>query len=328
MTMNKVLRIGASEYRIVATARTSPDAKPGAGEQRIKLQSLSDARDFARAVADRPTGRADVHRIVAALDAGFGVHGSPDAAIERLAVLAVRGSVEVYRLPRRAEFDLRRVEVERPPPRPVDEEKSWVEIIVVEELTGKPVPEVKLTITLPDGSTADHRTSAEGIVTLEGVKPGSCLVVSDLKGAKRSDALAVVHLGSTLPDVTPAPEDRQSAKRKKKKAPERRRIGRVDLHRVRTGDTLASLAEKVGLTWQELAKLNWDTDDPKEINRRLRWDVGCTHRTADGNNYRFDDADDPGLVLLPLPLSSHLQTGFKHVLQVAPLDMKTWRFSL
>lgn len=327
MTMNKVLRLGANEYRIIAAAGTSPAASPGPGELRLKLASLADARAFARALADRPTGRADVQRIVAAVDAGFGVHGSPDAAIERMAVLVQRGAIEVHRLPRPAEFDLRRVERERPPPKPVDEEKSWVEIVVVEEHTGKPVPEVKLTITLPDGSTAEHRTSAEGMVSLEGLKPGSCLVVSDLKGAKRSDALAVVHLGSTLPDAKPDPEERRGAK-KKKKAPARRRIGRVDLHRVRTGDTLASLAEKVGITWQELAKLNWDTDDPKEINRRLRWDVGCTHRTADGANYRFDDTDDPGLVLLPLPLSSHVQTGFKHVLQVAPLDMKTWRFSL
>lgn len=327
MTLNRVLRIGANGYRIVASAGRSAVAAPGPSEQRLTFQSLSDARAFARALADRPTGRADVQRIVAAVDTGFGVHGSADAAIERMAVLVLRGALEIYRLPRNAEFDLRRTEPERPPPKAVDEEKSWVEIVIVEEHTGKPVPEVKLTITLPDGSTAEHRTNVEGMVTLEGVKPGSCLVVSDLKGAKRSDALAVVYLGSSLPDAKPVPEDPASAK-KKKKNPPRRRIGRVDLHRVKTGDTLASLAEKVGMTWQELAKLNWDTDDPKEINRRLRWDVGCTKRTADGTNYRFDDSDDPGLVLLPLPLSSHLQTGFKHVLQVAPLDMKTWRFSL
>ena len=59
----------------------------------------------------------------------------------------------------------------------------------------------------------------------------------------------------------------------------------VERHKVRSGESLDSIAKSAGLTWQDLATFNWGTADPDEINLRLRDDIGCTKKTADGVNY-------------------------------------------
>ncbi len=81
-----------------------------------------------------------------------------------------------------------------------------------------------------------------------------------------------------------------------------KRIADVDVVHVQTGDTLESVATANGLTWQQLARFNWGTEDQKEINRCLREIVGCTKRTADGKSYKFHSSDDPGLLYVPKPL--------------------------
>ncbi len=69
-------------------------------------------------------------------------------------------------------------------------------------------------------------------------------------------------------------------------------------HKVKTGETLESLAAQAKITWQRLAEFNWGTSSPKRINEHLADDVGCTKRTA-GGNFMFDDTDDPGIILIP-----------------------------
>jgi hypothetical protein len=87
-------------------------------------------------------------------------------------------------------------------------------------------------------------------------------------------------------------------------------------HRVKTGESLQTLAEQHGLTWQELARFNFGTDDPTEVNRRLAQYVGCTKRSADAKSYVFDDSDKPGLIHIPKRrLELKLQTG-SHRIQV------------
>ena len=70
-------------------------------------------------------------------------------------------------------------------------------------------------------------------------------------------------------------------------------------HHVRTGETLESVAREHGLTWQQLARYNWNTTDPRDVNNHLRTDVGCTRRPDGGRFYVFDDADDTGIILIP-----------------------------
>jgi len=71
-------------------------------------------------------------------------------------------------------------------------------------------------------------------------------------------------------------------------------------YKVRTGDSLQSLAGRFGWTWQQLARLNWGTDNPTEINWCLHHYVGCRKNAA--GHYVFSDEDDPGVVWLPFPL--------------------------
>lgn len=75
---------------------------------------------------------------------------------------------------------------------------------------------------------------------------------------------------------------------------------KVKEHKVKDGDSIKSVAEENGLTWQELAKFNWGTDNPNEINVQLRDKVGCTEKTKDGNNYIFSSSDDPGIIFIPM----------------------------
>jgi hypothetical protein len=88
-------------------------------------------------------------------------------------------------------------------------------------------------------------------------------------------------------------------------------------HRVRSGDTLESIAEKHGLTWQDLTMFNFGTDVPSEVNLCLHEFTGCTRRTKDRRNYMFSDADVPGIIYVPKrPEKFTLATGERHRIRV------------
>jgi len=70
-------------------------------------------------------------------------------------------------------------------------------------------------------------------------------------------------------------------------------------YKVQDGDTIKSLADNAGITWQQLAKFNWGTDKPAEINQMLRNRLGCSKTTKDGRNYVFTSDDDPGILYIP-----------------------------
>ncbi len=102
-------------------------------------------------------------------------------------------------------------------------------------------------------------------------------------------------------------------------------IARIELHKVRSGESLESLAGRCGITWQRLAEFNWGTSSPPEINEHLRDDVGCTQRTP-GGNYRFADADNPGIVALFRKWSQDgLATEQTHTFRVTPVPgLRLW----
>ena len=80
---------------------------------------------------------------------------------------------------------------------------------------------------------------------------------------------------------------------------EQKNIVNAKKYKVQDGDSLKSIADKAGISWQELAKFNWGTDDPDKINQFLRIKVGCLNKSKDGKNYVFSSKDDPGIVYLP-----------------------------
>src|SRR5262245_5648570 len=68
-------------------------------------------------------------------------------------------------------------------------------------------------------------------------------------------------------------------------------------YKSKDGESLRSLAEQETaagneMTWQELAKFNWGTDDQREVNAFMRDELGCHKRDAD-NNFVFSTDDEP-----------------------------------
>ena len=56
-----------------------------------------------------------------------------------------------------------------------DEEKTWIEIKMVDE-EDEPVPSEKYRITLPDDSVAEGTLDGNGFARIEGIEPGTCKV--------------------------------------------------------------------------------------------------------------------------------------------------------
>jgi len=95
-------------------------------------------------------------------------------------------------------------------------------------------------------------------------------------------------------------------------------------HKVATNESLDSIAAKAGISWQQLAKFNWGTSHPTEINECLHDLVGCRHKTKNGKNYIFTDDDDPGIIDVPVKSPKYsLSTTKTHVIQVARPHLKT-----
>lgn len=69
-------------------------------------------------------------------------------------------------------------------------------------------------------------------------------------------------------------------------------------YKVQSGDELKTVAESCGCTWQQLAQLNWATEDPDEINWYLGNEFVCKNKL--GSNYVFSDDDEPGILLVPV----------------------------
>ena len=72
------------------------------------------------------------------------------------------------------------------------------------------------------------------------------------------------------------------------------------------GDTLQAIAERETaagnpLSWQDLARFNWGTDDQDEINAFLRDELGARKRDADNNFVLSTDDEPPGELLIPMP---------------------------
>jgi hypothetical protein len=159
----------------------------------------------------------------------------------------------------------------------------------------------------PDGVENFHDTNGEGKVRVEEIEPGSCDVRCDMKELRLKDTLVFAGMGEKSGQDKPAPATGSGPLR----------IALVEPHKVKTGESIASLAKNAKMTWQDLAKFNWDTAVPDQINKHLVEDVGCSRKTKDGKNYIFDDSDDPGIVFIPQAWSqSGLAAGGLHVIRV------------
>ena len=77
-----------------------------------------------------------------------------------------------------AEIKAGQTEEEETPHNPTEEEieeKSWIEIELVDE-EDNPVPGEKYKVTLPDGSVAQGTLDENGFVHIGGIDPGTCQI--------------------------------------------------------------------------------------------------------------------------------------------------------
>jgi hypothetical protein len=204
------------------------------------------------------------------------------------------------------------------------QEKSWIEITIVNLHTGVPVNGVPLLITPASGSEAEHKSNEQGVVRVDGISKGPCVVRCKLGEVTRSDALIFMGSGGGAP---PRGGSSGGTSAKRGKVPS---IVAVERHKVRTGETLDGLAKSIGSTWQKVARFNWGTDEPNKVNRSLRTVVGSTKKARDGKNYIFDDGDKPGIVLLPREWRAEgMETGHAYMIEVVPAAAaRPWLFSL
>lgn len=187
---------------------------------------------------------------------------------------------------------------------------TWIEFQVVWAEGGQGVAGVEFTVGLPNGQEQTASTDERGLIRIDGLEPGVCELHTSLRTVQLETAIVLAEASPSAPSGY----GRSSAGA--------RQLIEFEQRKVKTGDTLDSIARRADMTWQHLAVFNWGTCEVDEINRHLFAEVGCRKKTADGRNYVFDDADDPGIVLLPRHWSrAGLPTAQRHVLRVRPAEL-------
>ncbi len=206
-----------------------------------------------------------------------------------------------------------------PPKAPADD---WIKIKVVDDQSGEVIPRVKLVLKTPDNSTEEHETRLSGLIESLGLQSGNCEVSCELKDATLENTLPFVGVGEK-PIGQKGTNDSNSDSEAAIK-PGTKYIAAVEEHKVKTGETLESIAKSIGITWQDLAKFNWGTDNSEEIHKHLHSIVGCTNKTADRKSYKLDDSDKPGIIYMPKQSNlPKFATNQVHVIRVRPVVQLT-----
>jgi hypothetical protein len=165
---------------------------------------------------------------------------------------------------------------------------------------------VALAIVTPEGDERRVATDAAGRVRIPELAPGDCAVASAMAGARAETAYAPCAgpraVAAARPRATAGPAH----------------LVEITRHRIRRGETPASIARLHAVPWETIARFNWGTEDPAALETHYRDTLGCRHRRPDGR-LRFDDGDEPGILLVPRPWEARLGVGPLHEVHVAPL---------
>ncbi len=102
-------------------------------------------------------------------------------------------------------------------------------------------------------------------------------------------------------------------------------IAKAKEYKVQDGDTMQSIADANGVTIAELAKFNFGSDKPDDINKGMRSKVGSIKKAADKKNLIFSSVDDPGILYIPenFPEPSFASNG-SHSITVKQIPVKTF----
>ena len=205
-----------------------------------------------------------------------------------------------------------------------DTEPLWLRLQVVDDVTDAPISGIQLRIQFGDESEQQTTTDSEGRIDLKDVPQGAANVLSVLDGATLDNTLALVRTGGVWSQQQPA-----KAGSKGKASASKQVLARIAEHQVSDGETLESVAEMYGLTVDALAKFNWGTTDPAQIQHHLLLEVGCAHKDRQGR-YVFSSEDVPGILRIPRPVAvPRMAVEQSHILRVKKIpEARPYLFSL
>lgn len=197
----------------------------------------------------------------------------------------------------------------REPPVTPEEDRT-LRLQVVDDASDGPISGIQLKLQLADRSEKEATTDGDGRIDLPKVPRGSFSVLSLIKGATLSNAVALVRTGGPWSGQKPTKAGTKS------QATSQRVLVKVTEHRVIDGETLENVAEMYGLEVDALTQFNWGTTDPEQVQRRLEVSVGCTRKNEHGQ-YVFSRDDDPGILYVPRPVAlTGLAVDQSHILRV------------
>jgi hypothetical protein len=184
---------------------------------------------------------------------------------------------------------------------------------VVLDATGEPLEGIALTLRLADGTEVDVKTDAEGRAELDDAYKGKFGVTSVILDATIDETLAFVNSGATPATEATGDVDEEG------ETPKGNWLAHIKMYKVRTGDTLDTIAEAHNLSSDRLAYFNWGTTDPDKINAMLYLEVGC-RPAKEGEPWVFDDSNKPGIILVPQPfVANGLAHDLVYTIRVQPV---------
>ncbi len=202
-----------------------------------------------------------------------------------------------------------------PPPEPIPKVKDPIgplRIRVVEDSTGKPIPNVKISFwndDLPPLYTNDdgiaENSYAPGKTYIVECPPDKFMLTEVLDFVGEGETPIHPPMRSEEPESSESESDSSlTDKDKKSKSSTSRsrkpeyKIAHVIEYKVKTGDSfMTACARGAGLIPMIGAYFNWGVRTNEEIQEKLRDYVGCTEKDEDGD-YILDDSNDPGIIYL------------------------------
>lgn len=151
-------------------------------------------------------------------------------------------------------------------PEPIPPDKSTIDLTVLDDESGKPIPSLSFDIELKPGDGSASRTmtvttDGAGKVVVRGVPPGNVVVKT-----------WPLPKGTTIADVYNVCGFRMSYKlgpsvqiHTQAKANGSKRLAKLKFHTVESSDTLATIASINDMAEGELAEFNWGTSKPAKL---------------------------------------------------------------